>query len=160
MVRKVAFGKAALAGALGASVWEAAARAANALGIPASDVTHALGTLVTNRAWLWWPIGMSMHVLVGIIWAIFYAYFFWALYDRPPWLQGLTFSFVPTILAGLVMIPELGAMHEQSFGAFGWRALGWSGPISVIVGHAIYGVVLGALYTHPVGRRVRSVAHA
>jgi hypothetical protein len=160
VIRKVAFGKAALAGAAGATAWEAAARVAIALGLPASDVTHTLGTLLTSRAWLWWPAGMAMHLLVGVIWAIFYAYFFWAVYDRPPWLQGLTFSVIPTLLAGFVMIPELGAMHEESFGAFGWRTHGWAGALGVVLGHAVYGVVMGAIYTHPVGRRVHKVAHA
>ncbi len=162
MIRKVAFGKAALGGVAGATAWEAVSRTLITLHQPVSDVTRALGTLVTSSAWLWWPIGFAMHVLVGVIWAIFYAYFFWATYDRPPWLQGLTFSFIPTLLAGVVMIPELGAMHEQAYGVFGWRVLGWVGPVGVVVDHAIYGVVLGAIYTHPVGQRVRArrLAHA
>jgi hypothetical protein len=159
VIRKVAFGKAALAGAVGAAAWELAARASIAVGVPALDVTHTLGTLAT-RTWLWWPVGMVMHGLVGVIWAIFYAYFFWAIYDRAPWVQGLTFAVVPALLAGVIMVPELGAMHEESVGVFGWRASGIAGPLSVLAGHAIYGVVLGAIYTHPVGQRVRRIAHA
>ena len=158
MIRKVAFGKAALAGVLGASVWELAARLLVAAGVNAFDVTHALGSLFTTHAW--WPVGMALHAFIGVIWAIFYAYFFWAELDLSPWLQGLVFAIVPAILAGIVMVPELGAMHEASYGAFAWR-YGWAGPVSIFVGHAAYGLTLGALYTHPVGERVHGrVTHA
>jgi uncharacterized membrane protein YagU involved in acid resistance len=161
MIRKVAFAKAALGGAAGAAVWEIAARGLAAAGVHAFDVTRSLGTLVSDRAW--WPFGMAAHALVGVVWAVFYAYFFWASVRVPPWIQGLLFAIVPTTLAGLVMIPELGAMHGVAYGVFAWRN-GFAGPLSVVVGHALWGVTIGVIYTHPIGTRIRGtnarLAHA
>lgn len=157
VIRKVAFAKAALGGAAGAAVWEIAARGLAAAGVHAFDVTRSLGTLVSERAW--WPFGMAAHALIGVIWSVFYAYFFWAGVRAKPVVQGLLFSIVPAMLAGFVMIPELGAMHGVSYGVFAWRNGVW-GPLSVFAGHALWGVTMGAIYTHPVGTRVRRLAHA
>jgi len=61
------------------------------------------------------------------------------------------------VLAGLVMLPQLGWMHPLALsgeiarpGLFG-IGLGWGGPVSSILGHLIYGATMGSLYTRPVG---------
>jgi len=161
MLRKVAFSKALLAGAAGAIAWEMAARLIGLLlGEPLFDITYLLGTLVTGEgpANVWWPIGVALHMLVGAIWAVFYAYFFWSVLNRPPWLQGIAFSLLPMVLAAFVMRPQLEVMHPlvaagglPYSGLYGLRASGssWTG---LVLGHLIWGAVLGALYTHPVGR--------
>jgi hypothetical protein len=162
MVRRVAFGKAVLAGAAGALAWEIVARIAEALGLPLFDITHMIGTMFANHApfWEWWPIGMTLHAIVGAIWAIFYAYFFWSTFDWPPAVQGMVFSIVPAVLAGLVMIPQMALMHplvlarELPFPGLFASRLGLAGPATDIFGHLIYGAVMGAIYTHPVGRAV------
>ena len=103
---------------------------------------------------------MGLHALVGSIWAIFYAYFFWSTYDWPPTAQGLIFSLGPAVLAGLVMVPQMGLMHPlvlqgrlQGAGLFGLK-LGWGGPAGILLGHLIYGATMGSIYTRPVGYRV------
>ena len=162
MIRRVAFGKAILAGVVGALAWEAAARILILLGLPLFDLVFTLGTMVLGgtRPWLWWPAGMAMHATVGAIWAIFYAYFFWSTYDWPPAAQGLLFSLGPAVLAGLIMVPQINFMHPlildgqlPTTGVFGMR-LGWGGPTGIILGHLIYGAVMGSLYVRPVGYRV------
>jgi len=125
------------------------------IGLPMFDLVHLLGTMVVgHRAelWLWWPVGMTLHAIVGAIWAIFYAYFFWSFYDLPPTVQGIVFSLLPAVLAGLVMVPQIDYMIVPSpqFRTFALGA-GWFGPASIILGHLIYGAVLGSLYTRPVG---------
>jgi len=157
LIRKVAFTKAALGGVAGAAAWEIAARGLVAMNVHAFDVTRSLGTLITQRDW--WPVGFAAHALIGVIWGVFYAYFFWASMRARPWLQGLVFAIMPAVLAGFVMIPELGAMHGVSYGVFAWRT-GLAGPLSVLAGHALWGLTMGAVYTHPVGTRVRRLAHA
>jgi hypothetical protein len=96
VIRRVAFRKAILAGV---------GRRAR-LG----DLVHLLGTtLVGNQsAWLWWPAGLALHAGVSAIWAIFYAYFFWSTFELPPAFQELAFSSIPTVLAGVVMLLEIG----------------------------------------------------
>ena len=155
MVRRVAFKKAIVGGALGALAWEIAIRILILAGIPMFDLVRVLGTMVTGPTyefWTWWPVGMAMHALVGIIWGIFFAYFFWSFYDLPPTLQGVMFSLIPTLLAGFIMVPQMdymvtGQPHLRIF-AIG---IGAYGPISVVFGHLVYGVVLGTIYQRPVG---------
>jgi hypothetical protein len=163
VIRRVAFGKAVLAGATGALAWEVVMRVLILAGVPLFDLVYILGTMMAGRArpWQWWPIGMALHATVGAIWSIFYAYFFWSTFDLSPPMQGLVFSLGPTILAGLIMVPQMGFMHELVLqgqlpqpGLFGIH-LGWGGPVGVLLGHLIYGLVMGALYTKPVGHRVR-----
>jgi hypothetical protein len=162
MIRRVAFGKAIGAGVAGALAWELVVRPLLWLGVPLFDLVHTLGTMVCGGApaWQWWPAGMCLHAAVGAIWAIFYAYFFWTTLDWPPTLQGLAFSPGPAFLAGLVMVPQMGLMHALVLrgempapGVFGWN-LGWGGPAGIVLGHLVYGVVMGSLYTRPVGQKV------
>ena len=76
----VALRKAAVAGAAGAFAWELVLRSAILLGIPTFDIVRILGTLAFPRgpALAWWSVGMVAHALVGVCWAVFYAYFFWS----------------------------------------------------------------------------------
>jgi hypothetical protein len=157
MIRRVAFGKAVLAGAAGALAWELVVRALLLAGLPLFDLVRTLGTMFAEDApwYVWWPIGLAMHLAVGAIWAIFYAYFFWSELPGRPVLQGLQFSLFPALLAGLIMVPQMGWMHEglPYLGLFGSR-IGWGGPATVLLGHCVFGLVLGAIYTRPVGYRV------
>jgi hypothetical protein len=169
MIRRVAFRKALLAGASGALAWEAVVRALLLAGVPLFDIVRLLGTMMLGSvpAALWWPAGMALHAAVGAIWAVFYAYFFWSTLDWPPAAQGAAFALLPTLLAGLVMVPQIGTMHPLVLeGRLHAPALfafdeGWGGPAGLALGHLAYGLVLGQLYTHPVGCRVRrrAVAH-
>jgi hypothetical protein len=158
MIRRVAFQKAIVAGVLGALAWETVARVSTAFGFRVFDIVHSLGMLVFGtdaRFWEWWPTGMILHASVGAIWAIFYAYFFWSTFDLRPTVQGILFSILPAALAGLVMVPQLGLMRSPSAGAFSVFAvdLGIGGPLMLVLGHLIYGLVLGSLYVRPVGYR-------
>jgi hypothetical protein len=167
MIRRVAFKKAIVAGVCGAAAWEIGARLLIWLGLPLFDLVYVLGTMIfesRTEFWKWWTVGIAMHTLVGAIWAIFYAYFFWSMFDYPPVLQGIIFSLLPMLLAGLIMIPQMdfmqalvlnGTLPKQGFFAVG---SGWGGPAAVVLGHFIYGVVIGAVYTRPVGYAVGNKA--
>ena len=163
MIRRVAFRKALVAGVIGALAWEAVVRALIVVGLPLGDLVQFLGKMIVGQAppIAWWPAGLVLHALVGATWAIFYAYFFWSTFEWRPAIQGLAFSAIPIVLAGLVMLPQLGWMHPLVLraeiprpGLFGLN-LGWGGPVSIVLGHLIYGVVIGSLYTRPVGYPVR-----
>jgi hypothetical protein len=169
MIRRVAFPKAILAGVAGAAAWEGIARLLLLAGLPLFDLVRVLGTLVLGQAggWQWWPIGILLHLSVGAIWAIFYAYFFWSTLNWRPLWQGVVFSFGPAILAGFIMVPQMSFMHPFVIGGempgFGPFAVnfGWGGPAGIIFGHLIYGATMGALYTRPVGYAVarRKTSH-
>jgi hypothetical protein len=162
MIRRVAFGKAIVAGVAGAAAWEVTARLLLLGRLPLFDLVRVLGTMMLGQAsvWQWWPTGMLLHTAVGAIWAVFYAYFFWSTFNwRPVW-QGVAFSLGPAILAGFIMVPQMSLMHPlvlrgemPGFGPFGINT-GWGGPAAIIFGHLIYGAAMGALYTRPVGYAV------
>ena len=166
MIRRVAFRKAVFAGSMGAVAWELVARLLLLFGIRVFDLVYTLGTMIAGEvsAWVWWPIGMALHVTVGSIWTIFYAYFFWSTYDWRPVAQGLLFSLGPATLAGLIMVPQMGFMHplilDGKLPPTGFFALqfGWGGPAGIVIGHLVYGAVMGGLYVkpvgYPVGRRI------
>jgi hypothetical protein len=170
VLRRVAYGKAILAGSAGALAWEIAARGMLYSGIKIPDVVHVLGTLILGESSpYWWLAGIIGHCAVGSIWTTFYAYFVWDELPLPPAIQGFCFSMAPAILAGLIMLPQFDLMHpmilDGRMGRIGLFAhqLGMMGPIGVFLGHAIFGLVMGALYTHPVGYRTHvkavKVAH-
>lgn len=158
MIRVVALAKAAIAGAAGALAWEAALRGLILAGLPTLDIVRSLGTLAAPdaAASLWWPIGMAAHAAVGICWALFYAYFFWARLKWPPPLQGLAFSLIPALLAWLVMEPQLRLMHlggeaVRLTPAMITPSLSLADIGGLLLGHAIFGLTVGAIYTRPVG---------
>jgi len=156
----VSLRKAAVAGVAGALAWDAILRTAIALGVPTFDIVRALGTLAFPHGptLAWWAAGTAAHALVGVCWAVFYAYFFWARLDLRPPLQGLVFSALPAVLALLVMSPQFRLMHLSTDSV----RLTWDlmlPPLSpaeiggLVLGHAIFGLVVGAIYTRPVGSR-------
>ncbi len=105
MIRSVAYAKAVFAGMAGAIVWEIVARLLIWAGVPFFDIVGTLGNLALPHAdpWASWAMGMLLHLLVGAIWAVFYAYFFWSTLELPPTLQGLAFAAGPAVLAGFLL---------------------------------------------------------
>lgn len=159
MIRSVAYSKAVFAGMAGAIAWEIVARLLIRTGVPFFDLVMTLGTLILPHAPAWeaWLAGMLLHLLVGAIWAVFYAYFFWSVLPVRPALQGLVFAFVPMPLAIVIMHPQFDLMHPlvhgghmSSAGLFAFSG-GVHEPLSIAAGHLIWGTVLGLLYTRPVG---------
>ena len=160
MLRVVDFPKAILAGAAGALIWDVAVRVAALLGLPAFDLVRELGTLAFphGSAVEWWPLGVAAHAGVGAGWALFYAYFFWSRLRWPPALQGLAFAALPAFLAIFIMVPQLELMHlRQQVVQIEWRTflIGLEPATlgTLLAGHALFGLTVGALYTHPVGYR-------
>ncbi|HKX92920.1 MAG TPA: family 1 glycosylhydrolase [Sphingomicrobium sp.] len=163
MLKVVAFRKAIFAGAAGALAWDVAARALALSGVPVFDLVRQLGTLAfpNGSAALWWPAGVVAHLAVGAGWALFYAYFFWARLRWPPALQGLAFAALPALLAIFLMVPQLQLMHlGQDVVQVDWRSfvVALEPPIlaTIVLGHALFGLTVGAIYTRPVGYRVGS----
>ena len=161
MIRVISYWKAIIAGIAGAAAWELLARLLLLAGVPVYDATKEFGTLVAaaTQPALWWPAGMAMHAAVGALLATFYAYFFWSWLKLRPPLQGLVFSIGWAIVTIFILRPQLQLMHldgssHPPYAALFGVADGWAPPASIIVLQAVYGLVLGALYTRPVGRPV------
>lgn len=158
MIRAVALRKAAIAGVTGAVAFEAVLRGMILSGVPTFDIVKLLGTLAfpEGPTLAWWGTGMAVHALVGICWAVFYAHFFWARFDWPSHLQGLVFSLLPATLALLIMSPQLRLAHLDAsiVRLTPDLLLPPLSPIEIgglLLGHIVFGLVVGVIYTHPVG---------
>lgn len=158
MIRVISIRKALLAGAAGAAAWEVVLRLFSLAGLPLVDLVRLLGTLVVpeGEPWAWWAIGFLMQVGAGAIWATFYAYFVWSILAWRPLLQGIAFGLGVALLSQVVTYPLLQVMHEPAeviqTGVWGLLDdVTWRERLGLLIGHLIYGVVLGWLYTRPVG---------
>jgi beta-glucosidase/6-phospho-beta-glucosidase/beta-galactosidase len=160
VIRVVSYRKAAVAGVAGALAWTAVLGGFDLAGLPLFDIVKQLGTLAfsADDPLAWSALGIAAHCLVGICWALAYAYFFWGRVDWPPPLQGLAFSAIPALLALFIVGPQLRLMHlDEHVVRLSWQSVFPSitlAPLAgVLLGHAIFGLVVGAIYTHPVGFR-------
>ncbi len=157
-MRVVALRKAAAAGAAGALAWEAALRGLILAGVPTFDIVATLGGFVfpngpVAAAWLG---GLAAHAAVGVAWAVFYAYFFWARFNWTPALQGAVFSLLPAALALFIMTPQmrlagLPATQVQLDKELVLTPLTDPQIGGLLLGHLIFGLVVGLIYTRPVG---------
>jgi beta-glucosidase/6-phospho-beta-glucosidase/beta-galactosidase len=157
MIRVVDLKKAVIAGLCGAVVIEAVSFVTVQAGLPTMDLVselsgaqfHGLPMLATGAALL-------AHLAIGVCWAVFYAFFFWGRFPFRPAIQGLVFAVLPATLAILVVYPELALMRgsEQmvrlTFGSF-FAPLTPATVGSLLVGHALFGLTIGAIYRRPVG---------
>jgi beta-glucosidase/6-phospho-beta-glucosidase/beta-galactosidase len=151
-----------MAGVAGALAWTAVLGIFDLAGLPLFDIVKQLGTLAfsTDYPLAWSALGLAAHCLVGVCWALAYAYFFWGRIDWRPPLQGLVFSAIPALLALFIVAPQLELMHlDEHVVRFDWYSVIPSITLAqlagILLGHAIFGLVVGAIYTHPVGSRAR-----
>jgi len=83
----------------------------------------------------------AVHLVVGVLWAILYAYYFEPRLPGDGWARGMTFALIPWILSLVVFLPLVG-------GGFFGDAIG-AGPLPTIgnlILHLGYGITLGAIY--------------
>src|SRR6185312_10886856 len=96
------------------------------------------------------------HLGIGVCWATFYAFFFWGRLRLRPALQGLVFAIIPASLAILVVYPEL-ALIRSDLDVATLTLAGFFAPltvaavVSLLIGHALFGLTVGAIYRRPVG---------
>ena len=84
-------------------------------------------------------LGWAGHFMVGTILALIYALVASRL-PGPTWFRGAVYSLGPWLMAQLVMMPMMGMP------VFSGSAVLATGSL---VGHLVYGVVLGAMYRSP-----------
>ena len=114
MIRVVSLRKASLAGVAGALAWTAVLGALDLLGLPLFDIVKALGTLAfsADDPLAWGALGLVAHSLVGICWALVYAYFFWASCPGLLRCRG-SLGIVPATLALFIVNPQFHLMHPS-----------------------------------------------
>ncbi|HEY4580880.1 MAG TPA: DUF6789 family protein [Candidatus Acidoferrales bacterium] len=95
-----------------------------------------------------WGMGMAMHLLNGtIIFPFIYAYVLFTKLPGSPHLKGLLWGLILWVLAQIVVMPMMGA------GLFGLKMGGMMPAFGSLMGHVVYGALLGWIAGHAQAER-------
>lgn len=100
------------------------------------DIAQMLGSLLGNS----WTAGMVLHFINGtVIFPLLYAYVLYAWLPGGPTSKGLAWGVILWFLAQIVVMPVMGG------GVFSSHVGGLMAVMGSLVGHLLYGGVLGAI---------------
>ena len=104
------------------------------------DIAAMLGSMMGNS----WMLGMMAHFMNGVlIFPLIYVFILFKLLPGQPWLKGLLWGVVLWLLAQVVVMPMMGG------GFFSAQMGGMMAVMGSLMGHAVYGVLLGAVAGSP-----------
>ncbi len=103
------------------------------MGMPPMNIGELLGSVMGGSLVLGWVA----HFMIGGVLAVIYAIVFAGRLPGPPVVRGATYSLLPWLMAQLVVMPMMG------MGLFSGSALAAGGSL---MGHLVYGAVVGLLY--------------
>jgi len=118
------------------------------MGIPKMDIASMLGSILGG-----WTMGMVMHWINGVI--LFPLIFGLLLFSRlpgAPVTKGLLWGVTLWLVAGLMVMPLMGA------GFFGTAHGGVMAAVASLMGHVIYGALLGGIAARPEQRLKEATA--
>lgn len=130
------------------------------MGFPPMDLATMLGTMfISNPSAAFLP-GLVMHFMIGLILALGYAFVFARLLPGQPWVRGALYGVIPWLLAMVVVMPMMGLVHPLvragMMPAPGFFLAGVGtvmAPLGSLIGHLVYGAVVGATYGRPRAER-------
>jgi len=132
----VNFGRAALAGIIGTVMMTVVGLyAAPVMGIPMMNPAEMLADQMGGSAVMGW----IAHFMIGMILAVVYAAVAGSL-PGPLVVRGALYALAPWLLAQVVVMPMMG---------MGFFSGAVNLAIGSLIGHIIYGVVVGAAYGKP-----------
>jgi uncharacterized protein DUF6789 len=103
------------------------------MGLPKMDIAAMLGQILGG-----WTPGMMMHLVNGVvIFPLLYAYLFFPRFPGAAVVKGITWGVVLWAMAQVVVMPVMGA------GLFGLKMGGIMTVIASLMGHIVYGALLG-----------------
>ena len=109
------------------------------------DIAEMLGSMLGNN----WMAGMMMHFVNGtIIFPLIYAYLLYAWLPGSPTAKGTAWGVILWLLAQVVVMPMMGG------GFFSMAMGGMMAAIGSLIGHLLYGSILGAIAGVPEARAV------
>ena len=141
------WGRAIIAGLMATLVMTAVGLwVAPLMGIPAMNPAQMLSGAMGGSTVLGW----MGHLTIGVVLAIGYAIGAPAL-PGPGWLRGALYGIAPWLLAQIVVMPMMGMPVFSGSAAVAMGSL---------IGHLVYGAVVGAIYGAPshVSERRQAVA--
>jgi uncharacterized protein DUF6789 len=155
------FGRAMLAGLIGTVVMSIIQAMAPMMGLPRMDIAAMVGSMFGGRLWAGWIV----HLMMGtILWAAVYVYIVEPRLGGAPWVRGLAYGFLLAVFVLIIGFPVVGAMFSSLTPKPGFLGMGMGGAMGtmgVIIGHLVYGLVLGGIYGQPAQEHQSAVdAHA
>jgi hypothetical protein len=133
MLKKINLKRAILAGLAGTTAMTAMMLAAPMMGMPRMNIGEMLGSMMGGITALGW----MAHFMIGTVLAVIYAAFFAERLSGPVAIRGMLFSLAPWLFAQVVLMPMMGA------GFFSGSMVVAAGSL---MGHLLYGAVLGTVY--------------
>ena len=118
------------------------------MGIPKMDIAAMLGSLLGG-----WTMGMVMHFVNGVL--IFPLIYTFVLFSRLPGIpatKGILWGLTLWLIAGLMVMPMMGA------GIFGTANGGMMAAAASLMGHIVYGALLGVIAGGPAQRLQEATA--
>ena len=140
---------AVISGILGTLAISMVMAAAPMMGMPRMDIVDMLSTMFgkPNRV-----LGWMMHLMMGVVFALIYA-FLWSIgIGSPGWISGLIFGAAHWLAVGLMMavIPIVHAgIKNGDVEAPGMWMINQGGMLSFVgglMGHMIFGLVVALVY--------------
>lgn len=144
------------AGAVGGIVMSAMMTLARMMGLVDANMSRYQGCMITksDRGAGTTIAGLVMHLMISALIAVLYAWVFAAVWGLADWLLGLMVAMVHWLIAGMVL-PMMDRMNPcvkdgriRPFGAYG-KKYGMMMAVGFLMGHLIYGAVVGWLYSVP-----------
>jgi len=100
------------------------------------DVAAMLGGVLGGS----WAMGMLMHLANGsVLFPLIYAYLLYRVLAGDPWVKGTTFGLLLWFLSQAFITPMMGG------GFFSAKAGGLMAVMASLIGHVVYGALLGAV---------------
>ncbi len=118
------------------------------MGIPKMDIAAMLGSMLGG-----WTMGMVMHFVNGtILFPLIYAFVLFARLPGTPVAKGVLWGLTLWLVAGLMVMPMMGA------GLFGTANGGMMAAAASLMGHIVYGALLGVIAGGPARRLEEATA--
>lgn len=130
------------------------------LGLTRMNIPYLLGTMVTADRDRARPIGVALHVVNGWLFSLVYVVAFHA-WGGPTWWKGVAIALVHSAFVLAAGLPTMPGLHPRMAsetrgptvvrqleppGFFGLN-YGYRTPVSIVIGHVAFGLILGAFYT-------------
>ena len=142
---------AVVAGIAGTIVMTMVMVVAPKMGMPKMDIVGLLGSMFKKEGIK--PLGLVMHFMMGIVFAIIYAFLWSKGIGRASVGFGALFGTVHWLIVGLIMgmIPMLHAGIKSGTvkapGVYMTNNGGAKGFMGGLVGHIVYGITVALIYT-------------
>ena len=145
-MKNVNMGKAIAAGLTGTLVMTTIMVMAPIMGMPKMDIAAMLGSMLAGGppapGSFAWIVGLIMHLMIGsVVLSTAYAMISNHLPTSSPFAKGLIYGVILWLVAQAMVMPMMGAGLFSSH-----MPQGLMMAIGSLMGHLIYGAVLGSIY--------------